>query len=128
MLRAAWQHVRHRTAIELSCGSIPPRNFARSTTILWLHVESIEHMLDQASVVRQVAGPSTHGDTERELLAVHTPGLYLGISTDHLTTDSFLTPSNCSTTVRQPAPSITVTGTSFPKAICSVGRAQCWKP
>jgi hypothetical protein len=98
MIRAAWQHVRHRTAIDLSCGSIPPRNFARSTTILWLHVESIEHMLDQASVVRQVAGPSTHGgihctDTERELLVVHTPGLYLGISIGHLTTGSFLTRS-----------------------------------
>jgi len=133
MIRAAWQHVRHRTAIDLSCGSIPPRNFARSTTIVALHVEAIEHMLDHASVVRQVAGPSTHGgihctDTERELLVVHTPGLYLGISTDHLTTDSFLTRSNCSTTVRQPAPSITVTGPSLPKAICSVGRAQCWKP
>ena len=124
MIRAAWQHVRHRTAIELSCGSIPPRNFARSTTIVALHVEAIEHMLDQASVVRQVAGPSTHGgihctDTERELLVVHTPGLYLGISIGHLTTGSFLTRSNCSTTVRQPAPSITVTGPSFPKAICS---------
>jgi hypothetical protein len=60
MIRAAWQHVRHRTAIDLSCGSIPPRNFARSTTIVALHVEAIEHMLDHASVVRQVAGPSTH--------------------------------------------------------------------
>jgi hypothetical protein len=44
-----------------------------------LYAEAIEHMLDQASVVRQVAGPSTHGgihctDTERELLVVHTPG------------------------------------------------------
>ena len=122
----------HRHRIELR---VDPAEELRTVDddLLALHVEAIEHMLDQASVVRQVAGPSTHGgihctDTERELLVVHTPGLYLGISTDHLTTDSFLTRSNCSTTVRQPAPSITVTGPSFPKAICSVGRAQCWKP
>ena len=45
MIRAAWQHVRHRTAIELSFGD--PAEELRTV--------DDEHMLDQARVVRQVA-------------------------------------------------------------------------
>jgi 2-polyprenyl-3-methyl-5-hydroxy-6-metoxy-1,4-benzoquinol methylase len=92
-----------------------------------LYVEAIEHMLDQPTVVRQVAGPLTHGGV---FIALTPNGnywwytflaLYLGISTGHLTTGSFLTRNNSSVTVCQSAPSITVTGPSFPKAICPVG-------
>jgi len=38
---------RHRPAIELSCGSIPPRNFARSTTILSPSTWERSSVLDQ---------------------------------------------------------------------------------
>jgi hypothetical protein len=88
-----------------------------------LYVAAIEHMLDQARVVRQVAGPLTHGGvhalTPNGNCWWYTLALYLG--TGHLTTDSFLTRNNSSVTVGQPAPSITVTEPSFPKAICPVG-------
>ena len=63
MIRAAWQHVQaspHRDRIELR---VDPAEELRTVDddFVALCMKAIEHMLDQARVVRQVAGPLTHG-------------------------------------------------------------------
>jgi hypothetical protein len=92
-----------------------------------LYVEAIEHMLDQARVVRQVAGPLMHGGvfialTPNENYWWYTfLALYRGISTGHLTTDSFLTRSNSSVIVCQPCSLDYSYWTFIPK-----GDVLCW--
>jgi ubiquinone/menaquinone biosynthesis C-methylase UbiE len=101
MIRAAWQHVQaspHRDRIELRVDSAEElRTVDDDSVDVVLCVGAIEHMLDQARVVRQVARVLKHGG----VFIVLTPNgnycwytllaPYLGISTRHLSTDRFLT-------------------------------------